>query len=195
MTKKEEREFALLVQDLAQDERCQEMKNFIQHGSITTYEHCLRVARMAFQLNRRLHAGADERVLVAAGFLHDYYLYDWHNHGDHLHGFHHPLIAARNAGRDFDLDEKAKKAIESHMWPLTFLHAPTSREAWLVTLADKICSAEETVMLRKEQRREKLEDAISRVWKENHKDGERTRHGRHHRRKETDGSTADALQP
>ncbi len=148
LSSSEEREFQKYMAELAQDPRCLRMKRYIQHGHITTYDHCLDVAREAFWLNRRLHLRAQEQRLVRAAFLHDYFLYDWHNHGDHLHGYHHPHIAALNAGRDFQLDAVEIAAIESHMWPLTLFHAPSSRIAWLVTVADKICSSRETLFER-----------------------------------------------
>ncbi len=148
MNRKDEKDFNELIARLRDDPRTQEMKKYVQHGAVTTYDHCMDVAKMSFVLNRRLRTGADEEDVVAAGFLHDYYLYDWHVHGDHLHGYHHPKIAAENAARDFGLSPEAKRAIESHMWPLTLFHAPSSRVAWIVTLADKICSAKETIFKR-----------------------------------------------
>ncbi len=45
----------------------------------TTYEHCLRVTRIAYWLNLHWHCHADEVSLVRGAFLHDFYLYDWHN--------------------------------------------------------------------------------------------------------------------
>ena len=144
----EEREFKEHIRIIALDPRCLRMKNYIQHGRITTYDHCMDVARQAFLMNRRLHLKANERRLVRAAFLHDYFLYDWHVHGDHLHGYHHPHIAAVNARKDFAVSEEEMAAIESHMWPLTLFYAPASRIAWLITVADKICSSRETLFER-----------------------------------------------
>jgi uncharacterized protein len=81
--------------------------------------------------------------------LHDYYLYDWHHYdGGHFHGFTHPAAAAENAVSDFEVSPKVEKVIRSHMWPLTILHVPSSREAWIVSMADKIVSLNETVRKR-----------------------------------------------
>ena len=55
----------------------------------------------------------------------------------------HPEIAAENAARDFGLDQKEQSIIRTHMWPLTLFHVPASREAWIVTIADKLCGAGE----------------------------------------------------
>lgn len=135
------------------------MQEFIQHGTVTTYEHCMRVARIAFWLNRRLGCAADEISLVRGAFLHDFYLYDWHHCGNitHWHGFKHPQIALYNAETVFSLNPTEKDIIRSHMWPLTLTVRPHTREAALVCLADKMSSGWETVMERRATRRERLD--------------------------------------
>ena len=73
----------------------QRMREYIQHGSVTTYQHCKNVALVSFWLNRRLRLHADETSLAVGAFLHDFYLYDWHKrstfHGlrrlFEMHGF------------------------------------------------------------------------------------------------------------
>ena len=121
------------------------LQSFIQHGSVTTYEHSLHVASCAFWLNVRLHVRADEKELVTACLLHDFYLYDWHTKGDRLHGYHHPKTAAKYAKLYFSVSNRVISAIETHMWPLTLFHLPSNRTAWLLTIADKICSVQETL--------------------------------------------------
>ncbi len=149
MTRLEEIQFEKLVREFRDDPRLQEMKNYIQHGTITTFDHVLSVARECFRLNRQLHLHVNERELIRSAMLHDYFLYDWHNHGDHLHGYHHPQIAADNAARDFEeLTDKEKRAIETHMWPLTLTQVPVSRMGWLLTISDKIVSTRETLFCR-----------------------------------------------
>lgn len=140
-----EQEIEELAGDLIGDPRVQRMKRFIQHGRVTTFEHSLHVARLALLLTEKLGIHADKRSLVRTAILHDYYLYDWHDHHDHLHGCHHPFIASRNAKRDFHITPEEQAMIESHMWPLTLRHLPHGREAWILTLADKIASMEETL--------------------------------------------------
>lgn len=148
MTSRDEDRYRRLSQELIEDERLQQMKNYVQHGNITTYEHCLCVAKKAFSLKCALKVNCDEKALIRAALLHDYFLYDWHEHGDHLHGYHHPYIAAQKADRDFSLTKREKKAIMTHMWPLTLLHPPVSKEGWLITLADKMVSTKETLFMR-----------------------------------------------
>lgn len=122
-----------------------EMKQYVQHADISTYKHCMTVALMSLYLAKRLRIHVDEEDLVVGALLHDYYLYDWHGHKDRLHGFHHPAIAAENAVRDFGVNDNVRQIIACHMWPLTFLHIPRSKEAWVVCMADKIISTRESV--------------------------------------------------
>ncbi len=135
----------------------QRMRTFIQHGSVTTYQHCKNVVLVSFWLNRRLHLGADETELAVGAFLHDFYLYDWHEtstfHGMHrlfeMHGFSHPASACLNAKKVFQITPKEQAIIRSHMWPLTFRHVPTCREAVIVCLADKYCAIVESMFQRR----------------------------------------------
>ena len=144
-----EKDFGDLIQPYADLAEVRQMENFIQHGHTTTYEHCRNVAMKSLQLCRRWHVSANERELVRAAFLHDFYLYDWHGY-DHPrpHGFLHPDIACANAKKYFDISSKEENIIRSHMWPLTLTHLPKSREAFIVCLADKICALSETLKRR-----------------------------------------------
>ena len=155
LTPEEEVRMHILLKGIADDPNALEMQKFIQHGSVTTYEHCLRVTRIAFWLNIHLHARADEASLVKGAFLHDFYLYDWHNCSNitHWHGFKHARIARYNAETVFKLTDKEKDIIQSHMWPLNPTDIPHSREAALVCMADKMSSSYETVLERKAKRK------------------------------------------
>ncbi len=134
----------------------QRMREFIQHGDVTTYQHCKNVVLVSFWLNRRFHLGADETSLAVGAFLHDFYLYDWHKHSSfrglrrlfEMHGFAHPGSACVNAERCFAITRKEQNIISSHMWPLTFRHVPTCREAVIVCLADKYCAVLESMFQR-----------------------------------------------
>lgn len=140
--------FEQVAGDLLQDRRTLQMKKYIQHGHVTTYDHCESVARLGFEMGRKLHLHPSERELVRGAMLHDYFLYDWHHYDGHLHGYSHPGTAAVNAERDFHITEKEKNIIANHMWPLTLFHVPTCREAWIVCVADKVCSLRETLFER-----------------------------------------------
>lgn len=136
------------IDKLSLDPRLQQMKQFVQHGQVTTLDHVERVAVLSVYINRRAHLSADEASLIHGALLHDYYLYDWHHYQGHLHGFTHPDAAAARASRDFILTDKERNIISSHMWPLTLRHLPHSREAAIVCLADKVSSFYETFFCR-----------------------------------------------
>ena len=145
---KGEQEFWEIIKPLWDDERVQSMSMYIQHGKVTTLTHSLRVAKLCYQLDRFFHAHCDKRVLLQAALLHDFYLYDWHQKdGSHKwHGFHHAEKAVENAKVHFSIDEKTASCIATHMWPLTLRKFPRYKEAWILTLADKMISIKETIL-------------------------------------------------
>ena len=144
-----EEKFNRLLETISQDPRSQQMKQYVQHGKITTYDHCLDVAKTSYRLGHLFHVKVNDAELARGAFLHDYYLYDWHHHDKRWHGFTHPASAIDNADRDFNLSDREKNIIESHMWPLIPHKLPRSMEAVLVCVADKICSLRETLFCRK----------------------------------------------
>jgi uncharacterized protein len=145
-------ELKSLLGDYLDHPKVLEMKSYIQHGNITTYDHCRRVAAASLKINRKLHLGADEKKLAVGAMLHDFYLYDWHAYDDgshRLHGFRHPEKARMNASEVFHVGKKEQDIIRTHMWPLTLHTVPRSREAVIVCMADKWCSLQETIFMRK----------------------------------------------
>ncbi len=136
--------------DVLASPRWREEKRFPHHGSVSCYLHSVRVAdravRIARFLKRYFGFGTDMKALVRGALLHDFYLYDWHvpdkAHPHKLHGFHHPRKAMENAEAEFSLSAREKAAILTHMFPLTPTF-PSCREAWIICVADKICSTEE----------------------------------------------------
>ena len=135
------------------DSKVQEMKQYIQHGRVSTYEHCENVAKLCYRINKRFSLRSDLDVLLVGAMLHDFYDYDWHDFdggSNRLHGFTHAQAACENAMEHFDIDERTCRVIASHMWPLNPMRIPMSREAWIVCIADKWVSIHETLFRRKE---------------------------------------------
>ena len=79
--------------------------------------------------------------------LHDLFLYDWHEPDSthRLHGFTHPVTASQNAKKMCNVNKDVEKIIKSHMWPLTITRIPSTREALLVCIADKIMATKEII--------------------------------------------------
>lgn len=120
------------------------MSSYIQHGHITTLEHCEHVSQLSFKICKKL--GLDYRSAARGGLLHDYFLYDWHHAPCKLHGYKHPQIALENASRDFELNKKECDIIKKHMWPLTITKIPRYPESFVVSTADKIYTVSEFVL-------------------------------------------------
>ncbi|HAQ51241.1 MAG TPA: HD family phosphohydrolase [Lachnospiraceae bacterium] len=156
MKKHELEKFRDLIGEYDNHPMVHRMKCFVQHGDITTYDHCHRVAKLSYLINRKLHLNANEKELIPAAFLHDFFLYDWHN-GPKIpmrkftskHGFTHSKVAADNARKFFDINDKMHSIIVSHMWPLNITKVPKSREALILCVADKCIALKETLFERK----------------------------------------------
>ncbi len=149
--------------ELHQQVPLEQMAGLIQHGTTSTYQHCLNVVLLSVLLAERFSIAVDLPTLVQGAMLHDFYCYDWHQPSpDHRwHGFCHPRLALCQALRYLDLEENCRGVILSHMWPLTLFHYPRSREAWLVCLADKYCALAESMKLDDWLRRETQEFGFS----------------------------------
>ncbi len=138
-------EFDDLLQEFHAKEHINEMKNYIQHGDTSTYQHCVRVAYYSYCLAKHLPLHFDMISLVRGAMLHDFYLYDWHipDQSHKLHGYIHPVFALSNARRYFKLNQIEEDIISKHMWPLTLTKVPRYKESLLVCLIDKFCSLTE----------------------------------------------------
>ena len=138
------------AEDILTSDGMMSEKNFLQHGTVSVYEHSVSVAIMCISISRFLahyfYIKTDERSLVRGALLHDYFLYDWHvsDKSHRLHGFSHPKIALKNAQRDFKLNKIEKNMIVRHMFPLTF-PPPKYREGMILCIADKLCALNETI--------------------------------------------------
>ena len=140
-----------ILTEIQADAKVQKMKQFIQHGNVSTYEHCESVARLSYSIDRRLSLHSDLKVLLTGAMLHDFYLYDWHEDGDgshRLHGVTHAKRACDNAKECFSIDEKTSHDIYSHMWPLNPERITRYRAAWIECLAAKYVYLRESLFRR-----------------------------------------------
>ncbi|MCI8293212.1 MAG: phosphohydrolase [Hespellia sp.] len=141
------RDFYHCIHDLAVHPAVLQMKQYPHHGSTTCYRHCLNMAFYSYLWCRFLHFNA--RSAARAGMIHDLFLYDWHTHaaltGERFHGLTHPKTAFRNAQKYFTLNKIEKDIILNHMWPVTLLSVPSTKEGWIASFADKYCGAWETM--------------------------------------------------
>lgn len=143
-------ETRLKLNEMLNDKNVLQMDRYCQHGNTSTLEHCHNVALKALQLAEKYNCTQEQMDNIVVGaMLHDYFLYDWHvigrNTQDGIHAWSHPRTALKNAVRDFELNDKQRNIIRSHMFPTTLLHPPLCKEAVLVNIADKWCAFVETV--------------------------------------------------
>lgn len=151
------------VGDLLSDADVRQMQTFIQHGDVTTFDHCLCVSYYSYLWAKRL--GLDCKAAARGGLLHDFYLYDWHTTKPPcggLHGFVHPALALKNAESRFKLSDREIEIIRTHMWPLT-VRPPKYREAYVVLLCDKWCATLETASLKRAARRTVTANILNRI--------------------------------
>lgn len=149
--RKNTEEFWNAFMNLRENPVIQELKKYPNHKISNLYDHSSRVAVCAYDLARRFHWNVDGSSLAKGAMLHDYYLYHARGNKDigvKAHWFGHPMTALKNAEKEFHLSDLEKNIIRSHMWPLTFRQFPRSKEAILVSLADKICAFGEMVLKR-----------------------------------------------
>ena len=141
------------ISDIKRTDKVDLMKRCIQHGDMSTYQHCERVTVYSYLLAKKIPFQVDEKSLIRGAFLHDYYLYDWHEKdaSHKWHGFHHADKALENAKRDFRLNNLEKGIIYCHMWPLNIRRFPMTREAFIVCMVDKYCSIYEVFYRNKKQ--------------------------------------------
>ncbi len=134
--------------DILESDNMNILKNCIQHGNVSVYEHSLKVAYLSLKISKMLNLNIDEKSLVRGALLHDYFLYDWHigNEDTKLHAWKHASRAYENANEEFELNKKEKDIILKHMFPIN-IKPPKYKESVLVTIADKISATKETILL------------------------------------------------
>lgn len=127
------------IDDLLHNEITDSMTSFVQHGSVTCFDHSLSVSYYSYMLCRFLRL--DFRSAARGGLLHDLFLYSWHKSKliGGKHTFTHPYTALENANKHFLLNKKEKDIIVKHMWPLT-IRFPRYKEAYVVSFVDKYCA-------------------------------------------------------
>ena len=70
------------MQEYLQDNAVCSMDEYVQHGTTSTLQHCLSVVRISCAIAVGLHIHVNYENLILGALLHDFYLYDWHNHVD-----------------------------------------------------------------------------------------------------------------
>lgn len=124
-------------------------KSIFHHGG-TRFNHSVKVAYLSYRISKLL--GCDTKAAIRGGTLHDFFLIrDDKNIVSETKLFvKHPTLAKENAINYFGVNEKEQNIIESHMFPVSSV-VPKSKEAWIVTICDKIIAMSEGVSKAKAQ--------------------------------------------
>lgn len=134
-------EFLECVEDILRNGDFHKLLYYRQHYNTTRFLHCLNVSYISWRLAKKFRL--DAKTAARAGLLHDFFLYDFKEPKPtrEPQAFYHPKVAAYNSMTHFQITEKEHAAILSHMFPLGPI--PNSREAWIITCADKLCATVE----------------------------------------------------
>lgn len=132
-----DKKYIMIISDLINQEKVQEMKLYRQHHHINCFEHCLFVSYNTYLMCKKYNL--DYISAARAGMLHDLFLYDWRkreNGRKGLHAFTHGKTAYKQASTFLVLNDKEKDMIIKHMWPVTLV-MPKYKETFIITLVDK----------------------------------------------------------
>ena len=142
-----EKEYYEMIKEILESEEFQKRKTYKHHGSITVYDHSLKVSQVAYKISKRFKR-MDSKSIAVGGLLHDFYDKPWQEKKEKTtflkkHGFVHAHQALVNAEHYFPeyMNEKTRNIIERHMFPLNKI-PPKYKEAWLITFVDKWVSLE-----------------------------------------------------
>ena len=136
-----------IVANILENEEFKKRKSFCHHGTISVYEHSIKVTILAYKIASKLRH-VDLNSVVIGSLLHDFYFKDWQSYKEKRpllkkHGFVHAKEALINSEKFFPelINEKTRNIILRHMFPLNKI-PPKYKEAWIVSIADKIVSLE-----------------------------------------------------
>ena len=137
---KVDNEFDYIVKDIVNNTKFKKMKNEVHHG-MNRMDHSLNVAKLTYKFAKRINM-KNYVLLTRAALMHDLFL------NEELVGkinlVSHPLVAAQNARKEFNISDLEFSIIKSHMFPLT-TSIPKNKESWVLTTTDKIVALFECI--------------------------------------------------
>lgn len=137
-------QYIRIVKHILNDKEFSQMKDVPHHNS-TRLNHSLKVSYYSYKIAKMLRL--DYEDVARGGLLHDFYLgqvNDQKTFKDKflLYTTKHPNEALDNSTKYFDLTDKEKDIIVSHMFPVD-VKVPKYAESWIVSLVDKVVSTKE----------------------------------------------------
>ena len=145
MRESREAEIRVYGADVLASPQFQTARTQIHHHTSTVAAHSMKVAMVSVAICSflgKMHVKTDRRDVVLGALCHDFGIlgrYDkFRNSRECCH--QHPIDSVEEAMKVVpDLDEKTRKIIRYHMFPMT-IHPPVSLEGVVVSVADKVAS-------------------------------------------------------
>ncbi len=147
----EDEEFESIIKDIDSSAEFQKTKDIIHHCS-NRYDHCRRVAYYSYLITKKLNLSYEEAA--RAGLLHDFFLVDnkdicFRDKVGTL--MNHPKYALSFSEKYFNLTDKEKDIIVTHMFPVAPTRIPRYLESWIVNLVDDYIAIKEEIYAKKKQ--------------------------------------------
>ena len=130
-----DRNFNVIINDILNNKEFTKIKEIKHHGQ-NRFDHSLKVAYYSYKIARFLKL--DYESVARGGLLHDFFYEKNENKSISTRMktlIEHPNYALDKATSKFDLNDKEKNIIVSHMFPVS-LHLPLYLESWIVDLVD-----------------------------------------------------------
>lgn len=128
-------EYLKVIDDILENDEFKKMDT-IEHHGITRLNHSLKVSYYSYKIAKLLRL--DYKETARGGLLHDFFFssLDRNSMDKFVSTFTHPAKALETACDNFDLSQKEKDMIRSHMFPIN-ISVPKYAESWIVSTVDK----------------------------------------------------------
>lgn len=136
-----DKKYKRIVKDIIRNTEYKQIYD-IEHHGISRMEHSFKVSYYSYLIARKLKF--DYVSVARGGLLHDFYL-DGNERCQKrkfIDTFTHPKKALNTSNEIFDINDKEKNIIVSHMFPIYF-SIPKYKESVLVNLVDKVIGGHE----------------------------------------------------
>ncbi|MBQ2639415.1 MAG: HD domain-containing protein [Bacilli bacterium] len=144
-----DKEFEGIIKPIIDNKEFRKLKSVAHHG-ISRFDHSLRVAYFSYKISKILHLNYKETT--EAALLHDFFVDEVEEENSLMKLRRHPNHAVNNASKYFDLTDRQKDIIKTHMFPITFT-PPKYIESWIVDIVDDFSAIyEKYYSLKKEMR-------------------------------------------
>ena len=142
-------EYKFIIRDIEANEEFNKIKSIVHHG-LNRYDHSKRVSYYSYKIAKKLGLSYEE--VARAGLLHDFFLVDNHdiNISERANTMiNHPKYALFYSEKFFNLTDKEKDIIVTHMFPVCPTRVPKYAESWLVNIVDDVVSIGEEIYIKK----------------------------------------------